>query len=156
MIQPILVLLFKLQKWHEWMIIDTGDPTGREANRDVSQGFVKFGMGGLDDGEGIRGYGFDWVLLVLHWVEKGRGSIRGLGKQGESEIDVNRRYFYYREVNDLIFDLIGEKAEGFEYGGALYKEKYLSDICLPDFSETFTTLVSGEKYRIHSSMMAGF
>ena len=53
MIQPILVLLFTLQKWHEWMIIDGGDPTGREADRDICKVFVEFGMGGLDDGKGI-------------------------------------------------------------------------------------------------------
>ena len=67
MIQPVLVLLFKHQKWHEGMIIDGGDPTSREANRDICQVFVEFGMGGLDDSETnarelkiMRYYIFSW------------------------------------------------------------------------------------------------
>ena len=70
------------------MVIDAGDPSSRETNRDISQAFVKFGMGGLDDGESIGRGIFEPIVLVAHWVEKGRGSIRGLGKRGEREIDV--------------------------------------------------------------------
>jgi len=69
---------------------------------------------------------------------------------------VIEEYFLDQRVNDSIFDLILDVLEVIDTGGTLYKEKYLSDICLPNFSEKFAVSVSGEKYRIHSSMMAGF
>jgi len=60
------VLLFEHQKWHEWMVIDVGDPAGRVADRDVSQVFVELGMGSLDDSEGMRGDIFERIVPVMH------------------------------------------------------------------------------------------
>lgn len=75
MIEPVLILFRKLDQRDKLMIVHIGDSPVWIPDRDVCQVFMKIGMGGLDDGEGVGGDILERIVPIMHWVIDGKGSI---------------------------------------------------------------------------------